>query len=67
MTNKEKEDVSLVNIRRLFRKVLEDETIQYDKVCPLCGDKGMIAKWDWTTRSYASCRCKIPECKYGNA
>jgi hypothetical protein len=60
------ENRTIVSPIRVLRKLLEDESMQYDKTCQTCKHQGLIALWDVKARKYKTYRCPSMKCKYGN-
>lgn len=65
----EEQELEFINIgRRRVRVVHKEESMLYDKRCPLCGSPSLIFKWDNKEKRYMqhTARCSSPQCKYGN-
>lgn len=65
---KDEKELEFLSFKRKIRKVLEGESILYDKICPRCQSADLIFRWSWRDRKYVdqSARCSSPQCKYGN-
>lgn len=61
-----KKPLELFSLKRRPRKLRDDESLCWDKVCPKCGFQSLIFMWNWQEKKYAESRCISPDCKFGN-
>lgn len=48
------------------RRLLDDESTLWEKICPFCKHQSLIYLWNWQEKKYTTSRCMMPDCKYGN-
>lgn len=61
-----KKQPELFSLKKRPRRLLDGESLLWDKICPWCAHQGLIFIWDREQSKYTDIRCINPDCKFGN-